>query len=314
MSSNNLAIIWQLLGVFGDYLVKRKCIEKVIKLNPVLVIWNLYDFLLFFLILPGILVLIYSLPPDMKESFTLIVSNPTILTMFLSHYTHLEYKHFLSNIITYFLIIFLIFNVETNKKIFYVSSFLIFIILPFVSSLSNIIFTPNIPKISGFSAIVSGLIGYFIFAVYNYLKKVSTLSVKAEFFSFLILVNLSIVGIINLGTPIHIKVLLAVISIVFLLINLKTMQKISIHYLKKLKELVNHPPILSYRVGVFVIAIVYLFSLPNLIPSEIRRGTNLINILAHYVGFCFGVIVPSVMEKIPQLYQICEKLSRRLLR
>ncbi len=287
-------------------------LQRVIKLNPTLSIWNRYDLLFFFFIISGILTVIYLLPMNIKEVFTLKPLHPTLLTMFLSNYTQIGFSGYAANLINYFILIFLIFNIETNKKIFYISSFLIFIVLPFISSLSDVYFMPYPLKIWGFSAIVAGFMGYFLYAVYNYLKSVLNIPVKGEFLLLLLVINFSIVGIFNSRAPIFAKIVWAIISIAFLLINLKTLNGIYKHYIKEFKELANYLLIKRlYRVFFFLLAFICLFSLHRLIPLEIKKGNIIINILAHYVGYLFGLAIPLVIEKALQFHQPDGKLSWR---
>ncbi len=291
-------------------------LEKVIKLNPTLSIWNRYGLLFFFFIAPVILTVIYLLPMNIKEVFTLNPSHPTLLTMFLSNYTQIGFSGYASNLINYLILIFLIFNIKTNKKILYLSSFLIFIVLPFISSfLSGVYFMSYPLKIWGFSAIVAGFTGYFLYAVYNYLKSVLNVPVKGEFLWLLLFINFSIVGIFDSRASIFVKIIFVIISIAFLLINLKTLNGIYKHYIKEFKELANYSLIKRlYRVFFFLLAFICLFSLHGFIPLEIKKGNIIINILAHYVGYFFGLFIPLVIEKALQFRQSDEKLSWRISR
>ncbi|GBE54613.1 hypothetical protein BMS3Bbin15_00771 [archaeon BMS3Bbin15] len=284
------------------------------RLEGLMYILNRYDYLFFF-IAPVILTVIYLLPMNIKEVFTLNPSHPTLLTMFLSNYTQIGFSGYAANLINYLILIFLIFNIKTNKKILYLSSFLIFIVLPFISSfLSDVYFILH-PSIWGFSAIVAGFTGYFLYAVYNYLKSVLTVPVKGKFLWLLLVINFSIVGIFNSRAPIFTKIIFVIISIAFLLINLKTLNEIYKHYIKEFKELANYSLIKRlYRVFFFLLAFICLFSLHGLIPLEIKKGNITINILAHYVGYFFGLVIPLVIEKALQFHQSGEKLSWRISR
>ena len=141
--------------------MKNKTLKQFIKL---LARWNLKDYLIFFLLIPSIILIIYKLPPSIKQSyFALNTRNPTIPTMFLSNYTELFLQLLEGNLIIYLLTIFFIFLTETDKKLFYTTAIAIFLIIPFFSSAITIYLYPN--KIStGFSAIVSAFMGYLIYS------------------------------------------------------------------------------------------------------------------------------------------------------
>ena len=154
------------------------------RLNPLLKSWGKIDYAIFFLLVPAVLTFVYILPFGIKDYLVLQPLNPTFLSIFFSNYTHIEFFHFFNNILAYLIIIFLIFNIETDKKLFYKTSLLIFILLPFISSLSIIYLTPTVSPTLGFSAISSAFLGYLLYAVYNFLKNAWKLSLNNSFLFF----------------------------------------------------------------------------------------------------------------------------------
>lgn len=280
----------------------------LIELNPLMSNWKKADFLFFFAFIPSLLIALYLLPLTTKESLALDPSNPTVLSMFFSNYIHLDFKHFFGNFASYLVVMFLIFNIESNKKIFYWTSLTLFILLPFIASLSNILFTPYLPMITGFSAIVAGFVGYLLYAAYNYLKNTSTY-MEGEFLTLLFLLNLSIVGIFNLNTPMSIKSGLAIISAMFLYKNITPIIQISKQFHYDLNVLLATNPLVGmYRFLIFMLVLVFIFSLPKLIPAVIAKGTIQINILAHYLGYVFGVAAPLIIEKKLQFQRIPQEI------
>ena len=122
------------------------------------------SYMIFYFLVPAFLLLIYFLPYSIKQYLILDVSNPTLISIFFSNYTHSEFLHLVSNLIAYFILIFLLFKVEIYKKMFYKISLLNFIFLPFVVSLSTVYFLPRVPPAQGFSAVVSAFNGYLLYS------------------------------------------------------------------------------------------------------------------------------------------------------
>lgn len=119
------------------------------------------------------------LPDTSRLLFYTNTTNPSIPSLFLSNYTHIDWTHCLNNIEVYLILVVSIFIIETfwlfpteNDRIedgFYRSLILFFIVFPFsISGVSLIIF--NIiggPEFAGFSGIVSAFLGYFGFLIYE---------------------------------------------------------------------------------------------------------------------------------------------------
>lgn len=129
---------------------------------------------IFFILIPFILTIIcisVQFFPKLKDILILQPLNPTPISIFFSSYTHLTFGHLLNNLENYIVIIFLILILETDRKIFFINMLLIFFMLPILISLYIIYYEPNSLPGSGFSGILSGLMGYFPYSVYRYLKK-----------------------------------------------------------------------------------------------------------------------------------------------
>src|SRR5438132_7735905 len=79
---------------------------------------SLHEHLLFFVVIPLLMVFIYFLPTPFKQSYFILYSNSTNpYSLFLSNYTHSAPLHIVSNLTVYFTVMFLLFNIETDKKI-----------------------------------------------------------------------------------------------------------------------------------------------------------------------------------------------------
>lgn len=214
--------------------------------------------------------------------------------MFLSNYTHTDFSHLAGNLIFYFIIIFLLLNVETNKKLFYKASLLIFILLPILASLLIVYSLPSLPPVQGFSAIDAAFVGYFLFSVYIHLKKYYTSSLGFSFFALLLMINFEIV--IFTYSQFSAFILILLFLILLFWINMSAIKEIAIKLIMKYKHQKRF--IGLYNIIVFLMVIFFVFYLSNIIPPEIRNGNTLINTPAHYFGYAFGVFVPIIIEKL----------------
>lgn len=270
------------------------------KFNPILKSWKTADYFIFLILLPSILLLTYLLPETIKNYLILRVSSPSLLSIFFSNYVHVDLLNFLGNFLSYFFIIFVLFNLETNKNLFYRSSFLIFIILPFVSSFLIInILPPTLPPSMGFSAIVAGFMGYLVYSAFRYIKMFYYMKVNYFFLYWIMIINLAAVAY-NLHTPILFQIFILFISVILLYLNKTAINEIGKQIILRIKECLAQKLIglLFYNYLVFVLSIVSMFALPTLIPSNITIGSSIINILSHYIGYLFGLFVPIITDKL----------------
>ena len=80
--------------------------------------WRIQEWLTFFFYVPLSLFLLYLLPSSIKDTFILKPSSPTLISIFASNFIHSTLNHLIGNLFFYFWAVFLIFNLEFNKKDF----------------------------------------------------------------------------------------------------------------------------------------------------------------------------------------------------
>ncbi len=98
--------------------------------------WSRTEKIVIFIIIPAILFLIYITPTEIKEArFILNKDAPSVESLFLSNYTHSKIWHFALNLFLYFVVIYLIMKLETNKSTFHKTFMFIFLGLPFLLSI-----------------------------------------------------------------------------------------------------------------------------------------------------------------------------------
>jgi len=268
---------------------------KMKQINPILGIWSQFDWLLYFLVIPMFLFILYFLPFSVKQYFILQSNNPTVLSIFFNHYIHSEFIYLLNNLVIYLTIIFLLYNLEYNKKRFYLVSTLFFLIIPIIVSLTLLFLIPNIFQMQGFSAINAGFIGYLIYSVYNYLR-IKYVYIKLSFFCLIISINFSLLCIIN-NFDISITMIMNIMVLFFLLIEFSSIKKLFHEFLIKIKEIPKKKLFeLYYKVSIVLFTFVMIYSLPILMPFKITEGNMMINTVGHYLGWVFGFILPIFID------------------
>jgi hypothetical protein len=274
-------------------------ILRFYKINPNLLKWNKKDFLFFYVMVPSLILLIYSIPQNIKtEYLVLFPSEPTLISMFFSNYTHSSFFHLRESLIAYFIIVFSLYNLETDKKFFYKVSLFFFVLLPFLSSIGTIYMTPYVNSEQGFSTILSAFTGYLIYAVYGYLKNLERLQINKSFIGLILTINFSYVMILNPLVSDFLKTLLVISFVCFIVGSWVTIKAILREIIQNFIELKSNSLIFKiYKISIFLTVIALLFSFPKLIPSNIKLGDNVvIGVFQHYIGYLFGITSPLIME------------------
>jgi len=257
--------------------------------NPFTLIWKKSDFAFFFLFIPAVLTLIFLLPVDLKGNLILHTSNPSVLSMFFSNYVHTANIHFLGNFLLYFVVMFLLFNIETDKKRFYRIGFLIFVVLPFVSSWAFMYYIDISGPTQGFSALLAAFFGYMICSAYRYIKVKYDSSLKIIFLWMLLMLNVSLV-MVNLNVKYPFDILIVGFTLLLIVLNVKAivglLRQIIANY--RLQRTTFET---FYVASVSAFCVVSLFVLPSLVPDVIIVDGHMINIFSHYIGWVFGVLV-----------------------
>jgi hypothetical protein len=281
------------------------CCKKLIQYNPNLEKWNKADFFCFFIVIPAILLLIFLLPQPVKDAFFILNSASfSYSSLLLANYTHTVFLgHLFPNLMVYLCALIVIFNLEVEKKRFYIISLLLFLPISIIISVVSISLPVRLPPILGFSAIVAGFIGYTIYVTFDYLKKKERIELDNFYLFIIFFVNAIIVvwqsptlnnsddsKMIILGLA-----LLCLIGAIYQNFN---------GIVKILKTLADRFSIIPTRgIGYFtywyiifgLICLIYVM-LPFMIPSEIRVNGSIINTLSHFLGYVFGLFFPMAID------------------
>ncbi|EMR74731.1 hypothetical protein MBGDF03_01005 [Thermoplasmatales archaeon SCGC AB-540-F20] len=250
--------------------------------------------IIYFVIIPLILTIVFLLSDSLKDLLSLYPSNPTFLSILGSNYLHTTFPHFISNLIFYLVAMTFIFVFDklTNRKMLFVNLLLLFIILPIVSSLLNIVilsdFATNMSH-KGFSAIVAGVFGYLTYSTLHFITNYYEVKFEKGILQLMWLILYVNLAIISLVYGYYLIILLVSVLILLSIFNTKKDIKKIITLLRKLKR--------PARVAVFTSLYLCLcVGMVGLFPGSLQNSGNLVNILAHYVGYIFGFMVPALIS------------------
>lgn len=259
----------------------------MLKFDPFIVLWKKSDIAFFFLFIPAVLVLMYLLPSNVKTEFILYTFNPNVLSIFFSNYVHSNLTHLFGNLILYLAVMFMLFNLETDKKRFYRVCVLIFILLPFISSWAFMHYTSFSGALQGFSALSSAFFGYLVYSVYCYLKTVYCSLLEIRFVLLVVIINVALM-IRNTGVSVPYQVMIVGITGLLFYLNRRELIGLGNLIIQVVRVKMNRFKFMYYSL-VYVYSFVFLFVLPLLVPAQIVVDGHIVNAFAHYVGWVFGV-------------------------
>ena len=221
-------------------------------------------------------------------------NNPTFISIIGSNYLHTTFPHFISNLVFYLVVMAFIFAFDklTNRKMLYINLLLLFIILPIVSSLLNIVIlsdlAANLPH-KGFSAIVAGVFGYLAFSTLHFITNYYEVKFEKGILQLMWLILYINLAIISLVYGYYLIILLLSVLVLLSIYHTSRDIKKIFSLLLKLKR--------PARIAIFVSLYLCLFvGVIGLFPGSIQYSGNLINILAHYIGYVFGFMVPALIS------------------
>ncbi|MBS7633643.1 rhomboid family intramembrane serine protease [Candidatus Bathyarchaeota archaeon] len=257
--------------------------------------WSKNEKIILFLGVPLVIFLIYLVPSNIKDAyFVLNKNNVSVLSMFLSNYTHTDFWHLAANVSVYLIVIYLIFKFETNKSSFYKTIAFLLLILPFIVSVITVIYVPALNS-QGFSGIVAGSFGYFMYVTYRHIKDTWKLNADISFISLLLFINVFL-GVASYGLTNNsaFAAVLFVLTIGLLLYNRNLLKSIIILLINKHKELNAQHRLLISDYLTFILALVVLFSLHSLIQVTVQNG-SVANAIGHYAGYVAGIGFPMLV-------------------
>ena len=257
--------------------------------------------LLLTFIIVSIQTIIFFLPTNIKSHFVLNTKNPTIISIYLNHFTHFSLNHFLSNL-SYFLIIMFLFSIlsikvkNRNKIPKLLLSAIILAPILISGSILSIYYTFSAfrvleirDKLLGFSGMLSFLYGMFLVLASKHILKISTRNSAMFIFSVLSIYLVAYFFNFENIYPQTIKLILIILVAIsiYLIFN-------SVRSLKKIVKIKRKEEIIF--LSLLPIIILFLF-IPQF-PLNLIYENSLVGIHIHAAGLFFGIFWPYIIEKL----------------
>jgi hypothetical protein len=141
-------------------------IPKIDQLKINLKAWKISDWLIFFVIIPMVLLLIFALPQAVRDVYFIFHTSDLLRlqTYVLSGYTHSElFPHLVTNLAVYGIAMCAIFAFETNRRRFYLMGGVSLFIVPIISTFLTIglwHFLGSKTSMQGFSGTNAAFLAY----------------------------------------------------------------------------------------------------------------------------------------------------------
>lgn len=240
---------------------------------------------------PLLLVTLFVLPRPVKLELALAYRNPTLPTVFVSHFVHLEVAHLLANLVAYLVVVPVIYvlGVLSGRRTAFLIAFVTLVVaFPFVLSGLNLLF-PR-PRVGyGFSGIAMAFVGLLTCVVWEYLvvqfgDEFDRDRSPVLFFFGTVIIAVRVVP----SVPASLSVVgLAIVGSLLYLWPLITDPTVSA--IEAMRKSVSYPGYFDTAVlGVFVVVAFPFAAFPS---SPVVDGTVL-NVYSHALGYCLGYLVP----------------------
>lgn len=245
---------------------------------------------------PIVLGVVFLLPLELRRELALLYTQPSIRTMYASHFVHLSHPHLAANLIVYLLVVPFSAAVSVwsgRRRRFYLVAFTILLVFPLVLSGLNVLF-PR-PRIGmGFSGMNMAFVGYLPHVLSDRFEAENPESDRGRaallalaFFVGTAIVTVRLVASLDGAPRVGLEWLLAAgvgslaaaVGLTRPLVSCLRSQGISGGTV---------PPLAALGSLLFVLLMVIGF--PEVSPT----GGSVVNLLLHLLGYSFGYLVPYV--------------------
>jgi len=268
----------------------------------------------FLVYIPVVLVVVFLLPMELRRDLALFYSEPSLRSMYASHFVHFDFLHLVANLLVYLLVVPFSLAVSVwsgRRRRFYLVAFTILVAFPPVLSGLNILFQR--PQIGmGFSGMNLAFVGFsgMNLAFVGYLPHVLAAHFEAEhpewtqassaflplaFFVGMAIVTVRVAGSLNGVSR---------IGFGWLFLAGAGSLLAAVGYTRAVASYIRSqgltggtvPPLVAFGSLLFVLLVIVGF------PEVSPEGGSIMNLLLHLLGFSFGYIVPYVTF---QVLEIC---------
>lgn len=239
------------------------------------------------LVVPAVLLAVFSLPMETRRGLAFSYEAPTLLTAFTSSFVHLDAGHLLTNLGGYFLVVpvvYLLCVLSGRRGLFYVVSVTFIAAFPVVLSYLNLAITrPGLEV--GFSGIVLAFLGFLPLALTSYLATHFDVEYSLDAAATLFFVGIALISVLSVQS-VETYGLAAAATLAAVLFGLPAFD-----HRDRVRPGVRAA---VHTAGYFELAvvgiIVFLFLAVAAFPSDPTAALGTLNLYGHLLGYALGFI------------------------
>lgn len=249
---------------------------------------------LFVVYVPVVLGAVFLLPLELRRDLALLYTQPSVRTMYASHFVHFDLPHLAANLLVYLLVV--PFSVAVGvwngrRRRFYLVAFVFLLVFPPVLSGLNILF-PR-PRIGlGFSGINMAFVGYLPHVLADQFEgerpgrdRTRAAFLPLAFFAGMVVVTVRVAGSLTAVTRVG-KGWLIVAGAGSLFAALGYTRAVASCLRSQGVTGGTVPPLAAFGSLLFVLLVIVGF------PTVSPEGGSIVNLFLHLLGFSLGYIVP----------------------
>lgn len=268
----------------------------------------------FLVYIPVVLVVVFLLPMELRRELALLYTEPSLRSMYASHFVHFDFLHLAANLLVYLLVVPFSLAVSVwsgRRRRFYLVAFTILVAFPPVLSGFNVLFPP--PQLGmgsagtnlafvGFSGMNLAFVGYLPHVLAAHFEaerpewtQTSSAFLQLAFFVGMVIIAVRVAGSLNGVTRVGLGLLLLA-GAGSLLAAIGYTRYVASYLRSQGLTGGTVPPLVAFGSLLFVLLVIVGF------PVVSPEGSSFVNLLLHLLGFSFGYIVPYIVF---QVLEIC---------
>ena len=234
---------------------------------------------------PTILLLVYQLPHEVRESLVFDYTDPTVVTAFTSSFVHLETGHLLTNVFLYVVV------VPTLYLLAVVSTVLV-AFPPILSYLNLAILRSSVTL--GASGVVMGLVGCLPLTLADYLESRFAIGPVRTFAPMMFLTSLGLVSVLSVQSVVSENSTVLFVTAGLVLAVFLTVLLYAISAYEQVDNILSKLRSSADATGYFELSVAAVFLFVTVLfvafPVDPTTESGIVNLYEHFVGYSLGFI------------------------
>lgn len=247
---------------------------------------------------PLVLVAVFSTSPGVRDGLVLDYGEPTLLTMYTSHFVHQSAGHLLANLAGYALIVptaYLCFLLADRRRLFRVSFLSFLIALPVGLSALNLVFFRRAVAY-GFSGVVMGYFGLLALGLFLYLADRATVPVSDRHAPVAFFIGIAVISV-ALAPATGASLGIAAAALLGAVLYLRHLTGL-LGSVRRLHSGIGATPPGYMELG--AVGTLLFLGYPFIaFPADPFQGGAVVNLYTHLLGYALGFISAYTFQVLP---------------